>query len=250
MPSTVKIRLDILLVERNHYLSRARARDAIVRGCVTLGGKPVNKPGHLAEADAEIAITDSAAEYVSRSALKLLAALNETGIDPTDKICLDIGASTGGFTQVLLQNGAKKVYAVDVGHGQLNTALAADPRVVNLERINARNLTLEDLGNIAPQFLVCDVSFISLKLALPPSLDLATPGSEGIFLIKPQFEVGRDKIGKGGLVREPKVAQECAVDLCAWLDSFPNWNQTHLLDSPLDGSDGNREYLMAGIKNR
>lgn len=248
MDAKSKIRLDNLLVERGFYNSRSRARDAVARGCVFVAGKPALKSGRTLAFDSAVEINDPAKDYVSRSALKLIEGLAKSGFDPADRIGLDIGASTGGFTQVLLERGAKQVFAIDVGHGQMDAVLADDPRVTNLENLNARELSIDDLGGVVPEFLVCDVSFISLKLALPPALDIAASGAHGIFLVKPQFELGRDHIGRGGLVKDKDAAKECAQALSDWLDKYPEWQCTHFLPSPIFGGDGNEEYLMAGTK--
>ncbi|MFD1695172.1 TlyA family RNA methyltransferase [Roseibium aestuarii] len=244
---TDKTRLDQLLVDLGHFPSRARARDAILRGTVTLDGAPCLKPAQKVAAGASLAIADPAAAYVSRAALKLLCGLDSFGIDPTGRICLDIGASTGGFTQVLLERGARKVHAIDVGHDQLHESLSGDPRVVRRDGLNARELTGEDLGGDAPSLLVSDVSFISITLALPPALALAAPGAEGVFLVKPQFEAGRENIGKGGLV-DPVIAEETAARLQRWLAEVPGWQAGNLIPSPVKGGDGNGEWLLHGRK--
>ena len=248
--SAEKLRLDELLVTRGLFTSRSRARDAILRGTVTVAGAVVTKPGLGVSLDAEITVDDPAQDYVSRAALKLVHALDAFDLDPSGTTALDIGASTGGFTQILLDRGAAHVFAIDVGHDQLDATLAADPRVTSIERLNARDLAAEHLNGIAPDFLVSDVSFISLKLALPPALALAAPGARGVFLVKPQFEAGRDAIGKGGLLRDPPQAEIVAEDLRAWLDAMPGWRATGLIPSPIEGGDGNREFLLAGVKNR
>ena len=215
--------------------------DAAVHRLYSRGGKAV--PAF--QRDFPEAVIDG---EVSRAALKLKAALSQFGLSPDGRVALDVGASTGGFTQVLLENGAAHVFAVDVGHGQMDAGLSADPRVTNIEGRNARDLTLEDLGGRAPQFVVSDVSFISLTLALPPALSLAAPGAEAVLLVKPQFEVGRAKIGKGGLV-VPEDAQACADDLAGWLSARPGWTALGLAASPIAGGDGNTEYLLAGRKS-
>ncbi|WP_252924510.1 TlyA family rRNA (cytidine-2'-O)-methyltransferase [Aliihoeflea sp. 40Bstr573] len=248
--SAEKIRLDELLVTRGLFASRSRARDAILRGTVSVTGTVIAKPGLGVAADAQIAVDDPAQDYVSRAALKLVHALDTFNLDPAGATALDIGASTGGFTQVLLDRGAAHVFAIDVGHDQMDASLAADPRVTSIERLNARDLAAEHLNGIAPDFLVSDVSFISLKLALPPALALAAPGARGVFLVKPQFEAGRDAIGKGGLLRDPAQAQTVAENLRAWLDAVPGWRATGLVPSPIEGGDGNREFLLAGVKER
>ena len=241
-------RLDQLLVMRGLFASRSRAADAVKRGTVAVSGAVTRQPGVMVALEAEIAIDDPAAGYVSRAALKLVAGLDRFGVDPAGRTCLDIGASTGGFTQVLLERGAAHVVAIDVGHGQMAPALAADERVTNLEGINARALTREDLRGRVPQALVSDVSFISLKLALPPALALAAPGAWGLFLVKPQFEVGRDAVGKGGIVKDEAVAKAALNDIAAWLGSHPGWRVIGTHPSPIEGGDGNREFLLGAVK--
>ena len=243
------LRLDAYLVETGHYATRARARDAILRGCVNLDGKPCSKPGQLVRSPVEIQIDDEVKDYVSRAALKLKSALDATGFDPAGKVALDLGASTGGFCQVLLERGVRKVIAVDVGHDQLAHTLREEPRLVNIEGLNARHLSLEIIGGEPPQFITSDLSFISLKLALPPALELAAPGAMGIFLVKPQFEVGREHLGRGGIVRDEALAHQTAADLRTWLETNPGWRATHLAPSPIRGGDGNLEFLLAGMKD-
>ena len=199
--------------------------------------------------NAEIEVNDAASPYVSRAALKLVSALDVCGINPHGQVCLDIGASTGGFTQVLLERGAARVYAVDVGHDQLVEPLREDPRVVVLEGTNVRELTADDLAGPPPALVVCDVSFISLRLALPPALALTASPAQGIFLIKPQFEVGRAHLGKGGVVKDPEQAEAGARAVADWFATLAEWQVTHFLPSPIHGADGNREYLMTGIKH-
>ncbi|PLX36309.1 MAG: TlyA family rRNA (cytidine-2'-O)-methyltransferase [Hyphomicrobiales bacterium] len=240
-------RLDQAMVARGLAETRARARDAITRGHVTVDGAVASKPGQPVANDAEISCSDPASSYVSRAALKLVGGLEHFGYDPTNCIALDLGASTGGFTQVLLERGALRVHAIDVGHGQLHALLADDARVHALEGINARALTFEDLGE-APQVVVSDLSFISLKLALDPALALAAPGAWGIFLVKPQFEVGKADIGKGGIVRDPVRAHEAAEEIAAWLEGRHRWRVKGLVPSPISGGDGNREYLLGARK--
>lgn len=242
-------RLDQKLVELGHYASRSRARDAIARGCIKLNGQDVSKAGMLVGDGVVIAIADQSQNYVSRAALKLLSALDVSGFDPVGQVCLDIGASTGGFTQVLLERGASRVFSVDVGHGQLSDVLASNDRVNSLEGKNIRDLNLDDLDGLHPSFLVCDVSFISLRLALPGALALAAEQAQGIFLVKPQFEVGRDHIGKGGLVKDAAFGKECARGVADWFDTLANWRLTHFMSSPVLGADGNKEYIMAGEKH-
>ncbi len=242
-----KQRLDQHLVDTGHFPSRARARDAILRCTVSVNGAVCGKPAQKVAPDAVIAVEDPAAGYVSRAALKLIEGLSTFHVTPVGKICLDIGASTGGFTQVLLQNGATRVHAIDVGHDQLHDSLRSDPRVLAQDGLNARELTLEHLSGDQPELLVSDVSFISLKLALPPALDLAAAGADGIFLVKPQFEAGKDNIGKGGLV-DPEIAEATAKQLQNWLGTVPGWTAGDLTPSPVKGGDGNAEWLLYGKK--
>ena len=204
MNTNVKTRLDQALVARHFYPARARARDAVLRGTVRVNGVVVTKPAIEITHHDVIEINDDAARFVSRAALKLVAALDHFNLDPAGKICLDIGASTGGFTQVLIERNAAKVHAIDVGHNQLHPRIAQNPRVKSTEGLNARELELEHLDYEEPEFIVCDASFISLKLVLPPALDLAVEGALGVFLIKPQFEVGKDGIAKDGLLKNPE----------------------------------------------
>ncbi|MEM9278065.1 MAG: TlyA family RNA methyltransferase [Pseudomonadota bacterium] len=244
-----KSRLDEWLVDKGHYPSRARARDAILRGCVRLSGELSPKPSRTVPNDDAVQIDDPALNYVSRAALKLDHALEKTGYGPEGCIALDIGASTGGFCQILLERGATHVYGVDVGHDQLAEALIKEPKLTNLEGLNARDLTLAHLDGNRPQFITSDVSFISLKLALPPALELADNNAIGIFLVKPQFEVGKDGIGRGGIVRDETLALKSAENVRDWLGELPDWRVTHFFPAPITGGDGNQEYLLAGVKN-
>ncbi|MBA5776331.1 TlyA family RNA methyltransferase [Stappia sp. F7233] len=240
-------RIDQLLVARGLAESRARARDAILRGAVAIDGNPVAKPGQLVASDVLITVDDPAAAYVSRAALKLVAGLDRFSFDVRDLIALDVGASTGGFTQVLLERGAARVHAIDVGHDQLHAKVASDPRVRRRDGLNARALTLADLDGDHPQAVVCDVSFISLTIALPPALDLAAPGALGLFLVKPQFEAGRNALGKGGIVA-PDIAEETSLRISGWLGAYPGWSVLGLEPSPIAGGDGNREWLLGALK--
>ncbi|GGB08014.1 hemolysin [Brucella endophytica] len=243
-------RLDQLLVDRGLFPTRSRARDAIARGTVKIDGKPATKPGMPVAADAKVEVDDPASAYVSRAALKLIAGLDHFGIDVKGRTALDIGASTGGFSQVLLERGAAHVVAVDVGHDQLHERLRSDPGVTNHEGLNARTLDRSHLAGRKIDLVVSDVSFISLKLALPPALALAEAGSHCVLLVKPQFEVGREGIGKGGILRDPADGERVADELAAWLETLPGWRTLGLCPSPIEGGDGNREYLLAGIKDQ
>ncbi|UGX84917.1 TlyA family RNA methyltransferase [Phyllobacterium meliloti] len=244
------LRLDQLLVEKGLFASRSRARDAIVRGTITVNNAVVTKPGATFNETVDISVNDPASTYVSRAALKLIAGLDHFSIDVSGVNALDIGASTGGFTQVLLERGAAHVIAVDVGHGQLHDSLRTDIRVTNLENLNARELSRAHLADRIIGLVVSDVSFISLKLALPPALDLAEPGSHCVLLVKPQFEAGREAIGKGGILRDPMDGERVANALRNWLDGLPGWKALGLCPSPIEGGDGNREYLLAGLKRK
>lgn len=241
-------RLDQLLVSLQLFESRSRARDAVLRGTVKVNGQTVTKPGQVFGSNVSVEIEDPAQRYVSRAALKLIAALDHFQLDVCGLSCLDIGASTGGFTQVLLERGAGHVTAVDVGHGQMHPRLAADLGVTNLEGLNARELTREDLQGRSVSVVVSDVSFISLKLALPPALHLAEAGAICVLLVKPQFEAGRDAIGKGGLLKQPETAPAIAADLERWLTDEVGWTSLGVIPSPIAGGDGNQEFLLAGRK--
>lgn len=243
-----RTRLDILLATVGRFTTRARARDAIARGSVRVNGQVVTKPGARFSSDDVVDISDDALGYVSRAALKLKAGLDHFGFDPKGLEALDIGASTGGFTQVLLERGAAHVTAIDVGHGQLHPSLAADNRVDSFEGINARSLPAGLTRGRTIRVLVSDVSFISLKLALPPALDLAAPGCFCVLLVKPQFEAGRDAIGKNGIVRDSMIGKSVADDLADWLSRQSDWSSVGHCPSPLEGADGNREFLLGGVK--
>lgn len=243
-----RVRLDHLLVARGLFRTRSRARDAILRGAVRSGEDILLKPGLPVAPDVKITLNDPARYYVSRAALKLIAALDGFGICVTGRCCADIGASTGGFTEVLLERGAAHVTAVDVGHGQMEPRLRGDARVALYEGLNARDLTQAHFQAGLPDLVVSDVSFISLKLALPAALQLALPGAAALLLVKPQFEAGRVAVGKGGLLKEPALAENIADELFHWLDSQPGWHARGLMPSPIEGGNGNREFLLYGEK--
>lgn len=236
-------RLDEALVVRGLCPTRSRARDAVLRGTVKVDGLPATKPSQMVGASAVLTVEDAAQGYVSRAALKLKHGLSAFGISARGKNALDIGASTGGFTQVLLEEGAAHVTAIDVGHGQMQVK---DPRVRLIEGLNARDLCTDHIDRPV-QLIVCDVSFISLKLALPPALDLAEEGALLVALIKPQFEAGREAIGKGGLVTDPQVHERVCAEITAFLRS-QGWRVLGVEPSPVEGGDGNREFLVAAAK--
>lgn len=238
------MRLDQALAERGLVRSRAAARDAVLRGTVTVDGAAVTRPSARVRPGQAVEIADPAARYVSRSALKLVAALDAFSIDPAGRDAVDLGASTGGFTQVLLERGARAVTAIDVGHGQLAPAIAGDPRVRAIEGLNVRDLEAAHL-DATPSLVVADLSFISLLLALPPALALAAPGADLVALVKPQFEVGREGIGKGGIVREQALVEQSLERVRAFVEAAGQWSVTGLIASPIAGGDGNQEYLLA-----
>lgn len=246
----MKMRLDEFLVAQGHYATRSRARDAIVRKTILVNGALVDKPGFSVSQNCAITISDTAQPYVSRAALKLIAGLDAFALSPRGLVCLDIGASTGGFVEVLLARGAAHVIGVDVGHGQLHPRIAADTRVTNLENVNARDLNASHTGNQPIGFVTSDVSFISVKIALPPALDMAARGSFCLLLVKPQFEAGREAIGKGGVLKDRALGPLIADDLYRWLDEYNSWRAIGLCNSPVDGADGNQEFLLAGVKDR
>ena len=242
------LRLDQLLLNAGLVASRSRARDAISRGTVSVDGRLVTKPSATFPPTARIEIDDPAQAYVSRAALKLKAALDAFGLDPAGLDCLDIGASTGGFTDILLERGANHVVAVDVGHDQLHPRLRDDERITNHEGLNARVLDEDHLEGREIGAVVSDVSFISLKLALPPALALAEPGAFCVLLVKPQFEAGREAISKAGLLKDPDSAPAVAAELERWLVEDMGWTSLGLIPSPIAGGDGNVEFLLGGRK--
>ncbi len=235
-------RLDRLMAERGLAPSREKAQALIMAGQVVVDDHVVDKPGRQVSSDVNIRIRGETLPYVGRGGLKLRRALDEFGIDVTGLTALDVGASTGGFTDCLLQAGASRVFAVDVGYGQLAWKLRQDPRVVNMERVNIRYLAPEQLG-CAPDLAVIDASFISLAKVLPATLGLIRPGGRIIALIKPQFEVGRGEVGKGGIVRDP-AAHEKAIEGVRQTALSLGLTVAGLCDSPITGADGNREFLI------
>ncbi len=241
-----KLRADQLLADRGLAESRTRAQALILAGLVYSGDRKVDKAGQQLPADAPLSVKGRDHPWVSRGGLKLDHALTHFGWDVTGSTAIDVGSSTGGFTDVLLTRGAAKVYAVDVGHGQLAWKLREDERVVVLERTNARHLTAETIPDRI-DLVVCDASFIALSKVLPAALGLARPGARLAALIKPQFEAGRDEVGKGGVVRDPAVHQAVCDDVVAWLGSI-GWAVAGVVPSPITGPEGNIEFLVAAMK--
>jgi 23S rRNA (cytidine1920-2'-O)/16S rRNA (cytidine1409-2'-O)-methyltransferase len=238
-----KIRLDILLTLRGLAATRSRARDLIKRGLVLVAGRVETRPGVDLAADAQVGVVEDWSGYVSRGALKLAAALDHFGFACEGRAALDVGASTGGFTQILLRRGARRVWAADVGTGQLHPDIAADPRVVNLEGTDARTLG-PALVPAPVDAIVADVSFISLAKALPAALALAAPDAWAIALVKPQFEVGREHVGKGGIVRSEAAREVALADVVRFFEAQPGWRVAGTMPSPIEGQSGNREYLL------
>ncbi|HEU0071310.1 MAG TPA: TlyA family RNA methyltransferase [Alphaproteobacteria bacterium] len=242
-----KIRLDQLLVDRGLAETRTKAQAVILAGQVFSGERRLDKPGNSIAADTEITLRGAPHPWVSRGALKLVGALDYFGLDVTGRVAIDVGSSTGGFTEVLLARGAAKVYAVDVGKGQLAWTLRNDPRVAVMEGTNARHVTAEDFETPFDA-VVCDASFIGLATVLPTVLALAKPGALLVALIKPQFEVGKGRVGKGGIVREPELHAEVCERIQDWLANEMKWQVIGITDSPITGQDGNREFLIAATK--
>ena len=241
-----RLRLDIALEARGLAQSRSRARDAIRRGTVSVNGEACSKPGQLVADSDRITLDDPAGRYVSRAALKLIAGLDASGIDPAGLICMDVGSSTGGFTQVLLERGAAKVHAVDVGTGQFHASLRDDPRVVLLEQTNAKELTRDHIPE-AIALLVCDISFVSITKVLAASLALCAPHARAILLIKPQFEAGRDAIGRNGIVTDPAALARAEANVVSFMDE-QGWQLTTSTPSPIAGGDGNTEIVASFYK--
>lgn len=242
-----RLRLDQVLVERGYFPSRARAQGAIAAGLVSIDGRAAVKPSTPVALDATLVVEGDVHDFVSRGGLKLVAALDAFGIAVERRVCLDLGASTGGFTEALLRAGAAKVYAVDVGARQLHPRIRTDQRVVCLEGTHAKDLTPALVAD-AIEILTCDVSFISVKKALPPAIALTAPGAALVALVKPQFEVGPDGIGKGGIVRDgDKIGRQLAVNIGEWLKSDYGARLIGLIESPISGGDGNREFLIGAV---
>ena len=247
--STSKLRLDKLLLERQLVPSRQRAQALVLAGKVLVNGQKIDKSGTLIDATSEIRLLGDDLKYVGRGGLKLERALQHWKIDVRDRVCLDVGASTGGFTDCLLQHGAVRVVAVDTGQGQIAFQLRVDPRVRLLEKTNARYLTREQLGEKV-DLIAMDVSFISAALVLPPVFSAAFPedidkrvGRELVVLVKPQFEVGRDLVGKGGIVRDPTAQQQAVEKIRAAVQALGS-KSIDVIESPILGAEGNREFLL------
>jgi 23S rRNA (cytidine1920-2'-O)/16S rRNA (cytidine1409-2'-O)-methyltransferase len=241
------MRLDAALAARGLARSRSHAADLIRRGLVLVDGRPQTKPAAMVGPEADIALA-AAEPHVSRGALKLIAALDHFGFDPAGRFCLDAGASTGGFTQILLGRGARRVAAVDVGHGQLHPDLRADPRVQSLEGVDARALR-PDMFDEPFGAVAADVSFISLLKVLPFLLPLAAPGAWFIGLVKPQFEAGPALRDGRGVVRDEAAREGAVASVAAFLSGRPGWRTARAIASPLTGRDGNREYLIGAIRD-
>lgn len=244
MTSQNRQRLDVALVTRGLVGTRARARDLILRGEVLVGGKPAQKPARFVAPDEAVALVPGTTNYVSRGALKLRSALAHFALDPTGRVALDIGASTGGFTEVLLEAGAGRVYAVENGSGQLHPRISADPRVLSLEQTDARVL---DRVTIAEPIgaIVADVSFISLTKALPAALALARPGCWLVALVKPQFESEPGGVPRDGVVKDEAQHLRAVEKVALWLGGMDGWRALGSIPSPIHGGDGNAEFLLA-----
>jgi 23S rRNA (cytidine1920-2'-O)/16S rRNA (cytidine1409-2'-O)-methyltransferase len=242
-----KRRLDQLLLERGLAESRAKAQALVLAGQVFSGERRLDKPGQAVPAEITLEVRPPASPYVSRGGTKLAHALDHFGIDPNGLVALDVGASTGGFTDVLLRRGAARVYAVDVGYAQLDWRLRNDPQVIVLERTNARHLS-RDLVPEPVDLVVCDASFIALQVVLPAALQLARQGASLVALIKPQFEVGKGQVGKGGVVRDPALHEEVCAEVARWLGEVQGWQVQGITPSPITGPKGNREFLIAACK--
>ncbi len=243
-----KVRLDVALVERDLVESRTRAQAVIMAGLVYRGTQRLDKASIMVAPEDELVLKGKDHPWVSRGGVKLAHGLEYFNLNPEGMTCVDVGASTGGFTDVLLSKGAAKVYAVDVGHGQLDWKLRNDERVVVLERTNARNIDKEMVPD-SVDAVVCDASFIGLRTVLPAAMALAKSGAFLIALIKPQFEVGKDQVGKGGVVRDPDLHQAVCDEIRDWLESLPDWRVLGVEQSPIKGPEGNIEFLIAAVKS-
>jgi 23S rRNA (cytidine1920-2'-O)/16S rRNA (cytidine1409-2'-O)-methyltransferase len=241
-----KTRLDVALVERGLAETRATAQRLVMAGLVFSGERRLDKAGQGVGADTALEVRGQPHPYVSRGGLKLAKALDHFVIPVEGRIALDVGASTGGFTDCLLQRGAAKVHAVDVGTNQLAWKLRSDPRVVSMEKTNMRDVTRALIADPI-DLVVCDASFIGLRTVLPAALALAAPGAHLAALIKPQFEVGKGRVGKGGIVREPELHDEVCATIAQWLAEQPGWRVLGVTESPITGAEGNKEFLIAAL---
>ncbi|MDA0261945.1 MAG: TlyA family RNA methyltransferase [Proteobacteria bacterium] len=239
-----KQRVDVQLVDRGLVESRERARALIMAGAVFSGEQRIDKPGHGLATDAPLEVRQRDHPWASRGGVKLAHALDHFSIEVEARVGLDVGASTGGFTDVLLSRGAHRVYAVDVGHGQLAWRLRQDPRVVVLERTNARHLSEAEVPETIG-VITCDVSFVGLEVVLPAALARATERpADLVALIKPQFEVGKGRVGKGGVVRDPELHAEVCARIQSWIGNQPGWSALGIVESPITGPSGNKEFLI------
>lgn len=242
-----KKRIDVLLVDRGLVESRTKAQALIMAGLVFSKEQRVNKAGDMIREDTELSVKQQPHPWVSRGGVKLDHALSSFNLSPQGLNCIDVGASTGGFTDVLLTNDANKVYAVDVGHGQLAWKIRSDERVIVHEKCNARYLTAEIIPEPV-QVIVCDASFISLKTVLPAALSLCQSGGWAVALIKPQFEAGREHVGSKGVVRDPAIHEKVCQEIRSWWETLENWDILGIETSPITGPEGNVEFLIAAKK--
>ncbi|MBH66746.1 MAG: TlyA family rRNA (cytidine-2'-O)-methyltransferase [Rhodospirillaceae bacterium] len=242
-----RVRLDRLAVSKGLVKSRTYAKDLIVAGHILCNGRIVRKASALVPDESKLVLLKKCTAWVSRGGAKLAGVLEHFQVQPYGNCCLDIGASTGGFTEVLLRNGAEKVYAVDVGHSQLAESIACNSKVVNLEGVDARNLNSIMIPD-AIDILVCDVSFISLRKVIQPSMDLVKPGGKLVCLLKPQFEVGPGTIGRTGVLTDPVVRNKVLVQIQTWFSKIPNWQFLGTMESPLAGRGGNKEFFLGALK--
>lgn len=243
-----KERVDKMLVDRGLAESRTKAQALIMAGLVYVGTQRIDKAGQMLPTDCELVLKGQDHPWVSRGGMKLAKALEHFAIDPSGLVAADIGASTGGFTDVLLTHDAARIYAIDVGHGQLAWKLRNDPRVVVMEKTNARYLSVQEIPEPL-DLVVCDASFIGLQTVLPAALTLTKPSALAIALIKPQFEVGPAQVGKGGVVRDPALHQTVIERITAWFNGLPGWSVIGITESPILGPEGNKEFLIAARRS-
>ena len=248
MSETQKKRLDQLLVDRGLAKNRTRAQALVMAGLVSSNTRRLDKPGHSLNIDIPLSVKKSDHPWVSRGGVKLAHGLDYFSINPKGQVSLDIGASTGGFADVLLNGGAKRIYAVDVGYGQLAWNINQDERVIVMDKTNARYLSRDQIPDLI-DLVVCDASFIGLEIILPAPLSLTAPKANLIALIKPQFEVGRGNVGRGGVVKNKCLHEEVIERLQNWIKTQKNWSVLGVTESPLKGADGNTEFLIAASKD-